>query len=223
MNTTAPQFHFDPDYASVSNHMKEVDHWLAFRLLWNPATEHFDKTPVNSRGEVANDHQGGESFETMLEFTKQNPGTVLGFNIRPPFIAIDVDDCVDLDKREVTEWAAAISRESGSYQELSVSGTGIHIIGLGTKPGSKSKNGSVEIYTNKRALALSGQTLDTSSELCAIDVTNTYNKMVNREYVFGESTEEKSKNERASSGVPSLIHHAGKAITNLLTLLSTGE
>jgi hypothetical protein len=222
---TTPQIYFDPTYAAVPAVMKEVNQWLAFRLSWNPETEHFDKTPLNSRGVVTNDHQGGESFQVMLDYIKQNPDTVLGFYIRPPFIAIDLDGCVDLESGDIDGWAGNIIQDAGmkSYQELSPSGTGIHIIGLGTKPGIKSKIGSVEIYTDKRALTVSAYPIPTSGELCAIDVTNTYNKMVNREYVFGETAHERVQNERASSGYGNKIHHAGKAITNLLTLLSTGD
>jgi len=221
---TTPQVYFDPTYAAVPDAMKQVDRWLAFRITWNPETEHFDKKPLNSQGVFDNNHQGGESFATMCEFTKKNPGTVLGFFVRPPFVVIDLDACVDLDKGDVENWAGSVMHEVKSYQELSPSGTGVHIIGLGTKPGPKSKMGSVEIYTDKRAITVSGWVIPTTSgELCAIDVGKTYNKMVNREYVFGESKHERAANERASSGYASQIHHQGKALTNLLTLLSTGD
>ena len=56
-----------------------------------------------------------------------------------------------------------------------------------------------------------------------MDVTSVYDKMVNREYVFGESKHERVLNERASSGAGTKIHHAGNNLTNLLTLLSTGD
>ena len=76
----------------------------------------------------------------MLEYTKRNPNTVLGFYVRPPFIAIDLDGGVEKEATDITDWASAIIREIGSYTELSPSGTGIHIIGLGTKPGTQEQN-----------------------------------------------------------------------------------
>jgi putative DNA primase/helicase len=147
-----PKIYVDPTYSHVPEAMKQVDRWLAFLITWNPETEHFDKTPLNSKGNVANDHQGGESFATMLEYTRRNPKTVLGFYVRPPFIAIDLDGGVNMEIKDIAPWISQVIREVGSYAELSPSGTGIHIIGLGTKPGNKSKIGSVEIYTDKRAL-----------------------------------------------------------------------
>ena len=218
-----PKIYFDPTYSSVPDQMKQVDQWLAFRVSWNPETVHFDKTPLNSKGNVTNDHQGGESFATMLEYTKRNPNTVLGFYVRPPFIAIDLDGGVEKEATDITDWASAIIREIGSYTELSPSGTGIHIIGLGTKPGPKSKIGNVEIYTDKRALTVTSLTVNGFENLNQVDVTNVYNKMVNREYVFGESKYERVLNERASSGEGNKIHYAGHVFTSLLTLLSTGD
>ena len=218
-----PKIYFDPSYSHVPDAMKKVDQWLAFLVKWNPETEHFDKTPLNSSGRVANDHQGGESFATMLEYTKRNLNTVLGFYVRPPFVAIDMDDAVKMEVKDIAPWASGIVREVGSYAELSPSGTGIHIIGLGSKPGNKSKIGSVEIYADKRALTVTSCPIEGYENLNQVDVTSVYDKMVNREYVFGESKHERVLNERASSGAGTKIHHAGNNLTNLLTLLSTGD
>lgn len=218
-----PKIYFDVTYSHVPDAMKQANQWLAFRVTWNTQTEHFDKTPLNSSGQVENNHQGGESFATMLEYVKRNPNTVLGFFVRPPFIGIDLDGCVNLETGDVEKWACEIIYDVKSYQELSPSGKGIRIFGLGTKPGKKSHIGSVEIYTDARGLTVTGYPIPTSGELCNVDVTNTYNKMVNREYVFSEPAHERAVNERASSGFASQIHYAGKAITNLLTLLSTGD
>ena len=143
--------------------------------------------------------------------------------MRPPFIAIDLDGGVKMKIKEITPWASAIVREIGSYAELSPSGTGIHIIGLGTKPGNKSKIGNVEIYTDKRALTFTSCPIEGYENLNQVDVTSVYNKMVSRAYVFGESKHERVLNERASSGEGSKIHHAENNLTNLLTLFSTGE
>ena len=217
-----PKIYFDPTYSSVPDQMKQVDQWLAFRVTWNPETTHFDKTPLNSKGNVTNDHQGGESFATMLEYTKRNPNTVLGFYVRPPFIAIDLDGGVEKEATDITDWASAIIREIGSYTELSPSGTGIHIIGLGTKPGPKSKIGNAEIYTDKRALTVTSLTVNGFENLNQVDVTNVYNKMVNREYVFGESKYERVLNERASSGEGNKIHYAGPRVHELANVVKYG-
>ena len=47
-----PKIYFDPSYSHVPDAMKKVDQWLAFLVKWNPETEHFDKTPLNSSGRV---------------------------------------------------------------------------------------------------------------------------------------------------------------------------
>jgi hypothetical protein len=218
-----PRIYFDPSYSQVPDAMKQANQWLAFRVTWNPETEHFDKTPLNSKGNVMNDHQGGESFPTMLEYVKRNPNIVLGFYVRPPFIAIDLDTCVKMETKDIAVWAQDAILGIGSYAELSPSGTGIHIIGLGTKPGSKSKIGSVEIYTDKRALTVTGCPIEGYENLNQVDVASVYDKMVSRAYTFGASKHERVLNERASTGEGSKIHHEGGAITNLLTLLATGD
>ena len=100
--------------------MKQVRQWLAFRVTWNPADRALRQDAFELQGNVTNDHQGGESFATMLEYVKRNPNTVLGVYVRPPFIAIDLDGCVKMEIKDITPGLRDRSRNRFLYRTLSI-------------------------------------------------------------------------------------------------------
>jgi primase-polymerase (primpol)-like protein len=51
-----------------------------------------------------------------------------------PFFVVDLDGVVDPETGEIERGAAEIIHTMASYTELSCSGTGVHIIGVGQKP-----------------------------------------------------------------------------------------
>lgn len=78
------------------------------------------------------------------------------------FFVVDCDHVIDPDTGEIDPAAADVIHVLDSYTELSCSGTGIHIIGHGTKPeyaGCKSdKLGfGIEVYDSARFLVMTGE------------------------------------------------------------------
>jgi putative DNA primase/helicase len=79
----------------------------------------------------------------------------------PDFVA-DLDGVVDRDTGEIHPAAAEVIHALNSYTELSCSGTGVHVIGHGTKPeyaGCKSsKLGfDIEVYDSARFVVMTGE------------------------------------------------------------------
>lgn len=122
-----------------------------------------DKRPLNvMTGEHAkvNDLSTAAAFPTALGLAMQREYLTLGFIITPPYIGIDLDNCVRDGK--IVPFAQKIIARLKSYTEYSISGKGLHIICKGTLPESKKVNVcgvSVEVYTSGRFLVCTGQTL----------------------------------------------------------------
>ncbi|MCH8327724.1 MAG: hypothetical protein IID15_04270, partial [Candidatus Marinimicrobia bacterium] len=72
---------------------------------------------------------------------------------------MDLDHIRDADTGEIEEWALDVVRKLDSYTEISPSGTGIHVLLLGVKPGDACKRGNVEIYSKARYATMTGSHL----------------------------------------------------------------
>ena len=83
-----PKIYFDPTYSSVPDAMKQVDQWLAFRVTWNPETAHFDKTPLNSKGNVDERSPGRGILRDDAGVHETEPEHRLGF-LRAPSVHRD--------------------------------------------------------------------------------------------------------------------------------------
>lgn len=73
-----------------------------------------------------------------------------------PFIVIDLDAPVTDEDRQAAESICAAF--AGTYQEISASGTGVHIICRGEIPLEGCRRGRVEIYANLRYMICTGNT-----------------------------------------------------------------
>ena len=78
-----------------------------------------------------------------------------------PFTGIDLDGCVDPQTGEVAAWAMEIVRYFDSYTEVSVTGTGLHIIIEGEIPNRR--KGEIEVYSSKRFFTVTGHELESPS------------------------------------------------------------
>jgi putative DNA primase/helicase len=88
-----------------------------------------------------------------------------------PYAGIDLDDCRDPHADQIGAWADRIVRIAGTYAEVSPSGTGVKLYGLGIVPGGGRKWGDqgAEIYSARRWFAVTGEKLDgTPLEACNV-------------------------------------------------------
>lgn len=80
----------------------------------------------------------------------------IGFVFRPPYVGIDLDDCV-IDGK-INPFGEEVVTKMQSYTELSPSKTGIHIICKGQIPRSV-KRKEIEIYTEGRFFTMTGNVI----------------------------------------------------------------
>ncbi len=73
-----------------------------------------------------------------------------------PYVAIDLDNCVDPKTKEIEPKMLDIVRSLDSYTEYSPNMTGLHIFTRGTIPERGRRSGTVEVYASARYLTVTG-------------------------------------------------------------------
>ncbi len=127
----------------------QTDRWA--KMLYSPHTG--DKASSTNPA-TWSDYQ---SALTYAELTGLGVGFV--FTDSDPFYFAEVDGCYDSDGQPTPRAVELCGRLSGAFVEVSVSGTGLHIIGRGTRPDGfrvKSADKTFDIYTSGRFCALTG-------------------------------------------------------------------
>ena len=124
------------------------------------------KAPINplSGGMAsATNKNSWSSFEQAEAGMKKHLLPGLGFMLGDGFVGVDIDGCAT--DGEICEAAMEVIERFQSYAEFSPSGTGIHIICKGKKPGAKCKSkdlpGSkaVELYDKDRYFTVTGNVI----------------------------------------------------------------
>jgi primase-polymerase (primpol)-like protein len=154
---------FDP--LAIPDELKAREQWVNWRPEKRNSENKPTKVPVNpTTGDLASstDLSTWTDFETACELA-QNSNAKLGigfvFTVSDPYVGIDLDRCRDPNTGAMDDWAQGIIDLLNSYTEISPSGTGVKIICKGTKPGTRSRKGKVEMYEHSRFFTLTGNVL----------------------------------------------------------------
>lgn len=137
---------------NIPEELKGLKQWVC----WDST-----KFPINARTGKKAEVDNPETwctFEEAREAVLSGKYRGMGFVLTEddPYVIIDLDHVINPNTGEILSWAQKIIDRMDSYTEVSQSGTGIHIIIRGKKPGGrcKSKNGQIEIYDHSRYFAL---------------------------------------------------------------------
>ncbi len=137
---------------NLPDELKECVQWVVCNNV---------KVPINARlGTHASstDPSTWSSFGKAREVVLSGKYKHVGFVLTEdgPYTIIDLDHVIDLETGEIEPWAKSIIDKMDSYTEISQSGTGIHIIIRGKKPGELCRKGNIEIYDQGRLLCAHG-------------------------------------------------------------------
>jgi len=126
----------------------------------------WDKKPLLREGFTVNDL---ESRDVALARLSMNQALGLYFTEDMQKFFYDLDGCRNPDTGELSPIAQeAIQRFAGAFMEVSVSGTGIHIVGsyIGPRPNHSCRNDElgIEMYTAGRGMAM-GVPIPTSGSM----------------------------------------------------------
>jgi hypothetical protein len=224
-----PEFVAPAKYAHLPEKMQSEKNFLVWRKKPRTDTDKFDKVPYNPRtGKPANSPELGVSLAEACAAEVSSGYDGIGFYVEYPYMVSDLDACVNAETGEIDSKALEIASTLNTFVELSVSGTGLHFWMLGKKPGNACRRGNLEIYDTKRFIAI-GSRLDGSPRTIedrTKELAVVYGRMLagdSKEAVEPSASTSMTNELGKIQSDDSQIHHAGKAITNLITLLSTGD
>lgn len=165
--------------------MTAVNQWVCYKAI--PRNGKITKVPVNPDNATpidCNNERNWLAFNDAVSAITTNEAiTGLGFVFteNDNFVGIDIDGCVDENGNlsSVAEDIVNLFKEK-AYIEFSPSGKGLHIITLGKKNGTSSKNATLglEMYDKKRYFTVTGDALFNTAivEDCTAEIEIIYHK-----------------------------------------------
>jgi hypothetical protein len=107
--------------------------WVLWR--WARAKSKWTKVPYQLNGAKAknNDPTTWSSYDDVLKVVSRWDG--IGYCLQGGDVgAFDIDNCRDPESGTIDPWAMALVERAASYVEITVSGTGLRVIGRATGP-----------------------------------------------------------------------------------------
>ena len=155
----------DPEKIPVG--LRLIDQWVLWKAEPKPKGDGMNKIPyqVNGVKAASTNPATWTDFDTALgAFNESNEFSGIGFVVtaQDDFIGGDLDHCRDPDTGKLTDLAQKIVDATGTYWEISPSGTGIRFIGLGGSGVRSFKGKGIEVYTSGRYLTITGHTINPS-------------------------------------------------------------
>lgn len=148
---------FNP--AGIPPELQPLKRWVGWR--YRPVGARIAKIPLDPRtlqpASVTNPATWGE-YHHALEAHQGGHVHGIGIALGDGLVAVDLDNCVDPNTRELSPTAQAIVTQLHTYTEYSPSGTGVHLLALGTKPdGACTFPEGIEMYSTSRYMTVTGQ------------------------------------------------------------------
>ncbi len=155
--------------------LTKMRHWLLWQ--WEKPKDKWTKPPYQPSGAHAknNDPATWSTYDTVIGVLDKWDG--IGFSLtETEYAAFDIDNCRDPATGVIDPWATDLVKSADTYAEITVSGTGLRVVGLGTGPEihrkQKAVNG-ITLETYRRAtrfIVITGNQLPgTPSRLANID------------------------------------------------------
>lgn len=167
-------------YREVPQELKEVKHWCFFKLVPDEKRGKMKKVPFNPHDGgygASNNEETWSDFNTAVAANEKYNGNGIGFYFKEPYIGIDLDDIAgeierykngDFETNMIFEFIETFK----SYSEISISGTGLHIIAKGKIPGSRRRKDNVEVYSSGRFFTVSGNKIGRYDDVNSVSDLN---------------------------------------------------
>lgn len=165
----------DPD--AVPDTLTEREAWVCWRYKFDTDRDEWTKVPVDAdTGGFAKstDPDTWVSFATALAYHERGGTDTdgVGFVVHDgdTVLGLDLDDVRDPDTGDLEAWADDVLDDVPTYAEVSPSGTGLRLFGLGFVPDGGNRGdvdagaGHLEMYDSGRYLTVTGQRVDGSPD-----------------------------------------------------------
>lgn len=165
---TAPPPTLALDPLGIPRELVARSQWVGWRGEWGvdkQGAPKLNKIPINPTTGAkasATDPATWTGFDRALAGMQRFGLNGLGyvFDATDPYIGVDLDRARDAATGQITPAAAALVDRLGTYTEVSVTGTGIHLIAAcDTFPSGGNRRGGVETYWTERFFAFTGRPL----------------------------------------------------------------
>lgn len=168
-------------YNQIPAAMRERPQWVCYTLEpgKDGAITKIPREPKTGARAKINDPSGWVTFDEALARVERYDGLEYMLIKDDPFTFVDLDHCIDINTGEISAEAQRIINRFDSYTEESQSGTGIHIIGIGSKPGKRCRINSypnIEMYDDARAVVMTGKVIQNhiTIEKCGNEINGLY-------------------------------------------------
>jgi putative DNA primase/helicase len=199
----------DPD--TVPETLREREAWVCWRYKRDTDRDEWTKVPVDP---ATDEYASSTDPETWGGFADavahhEDPDTDtdgVGYVVSDEdvVVGIDLDDCRNPETGDLDPWARDVLDTVETYAEVSPSGTGLRLFGLGFVPDGGTRadvegvEGHIEMYDSGRYLTVTGHALDHAAE----DVQQVHDAIedVHAEYIADDGAREPDESD-ANLGV----------------------
>jgi putative DNA primase/helicase len=181
MSNRALQSNAISAFYRIPRQLRERAQWVCWREEEREGRSTKVPYQIDGRPAKVNDPQTWTTFNKAIAAYESDRGRWSGigyvFAADDEFFGIDLDSCVFSEGR-ITKWGQRILSRFGSYAEVSPSGSGFKIIGIGKPPfeGGREFKGNLEqaspdkspeicVYGERRFFCLTGDVIDGHAEL----------------------------------------------------------
>ncbi len=149
------------DGSRIPQELKLLNRWVSWRYVKRNGKR--TKVPLNPRTDYpasCNDPTTWGTYEETLQRLMRGEADGIGFQLGPPYVGIDLDECRNAEIGSIDPWAENIIRVARSYTEASPGGRGVHTLVKGSLPHGPRRKGRVEMYDGNRYFTVTGKHLD---------------------------------------------------------------
>jgi len=131
---------------NIPEELKNVSQWVCWIK-----TDKIPKNPATGKNAQSNNSKTWGTFSQAVKACDTFGFDGIGFMFAPPYFGVDLDHCIDK-----VDFCDEFVETLQSYSEISMSGSGLHIICKGTLPAGARRKGGVEMYSQGRYFACTG-------------------------------------------------------------------
>ncbi|MDP3012108.1 MAG: hypothetical protein Q8N27_05260 [Candidatus Hydromicrobium sp.] len=157
--------------SGISSYFWEYNQWVCWKYEYGRSGK-LTKVPYNAqtgRHASSNEPKTWTTWERVKKAYLKGGYDGIGFVLTAsdPFVCVDLDNVRDPKTGAIEDEALAILGKLDTYNEISVSGRGVHAWVCATRPGGgkcKSASGKFEVYGHTHYIAMTGNKLPGSPE-----------------------------------------------------------
>lgn len=148
---------------NIPAELRALTQWVCWSLEQRPGQPKPTKVPKNALGNAATTRpEDWMTFDAAVALAAEKKLSGIGFVFTKddPYVGVDLDGLLDPKTLAMTPAAQDIVQTlAPAYTEISQSGKGIHIIVRGTLPAGARRKGPIEVYSEGRYFAITGNIL----------------------------------------------------------------